>query len=477
MAIARGQFSSRLGFMLAATGSAVGLGNLVAFPVMASRNGGAIFLLIYVLFVALICLPVLLAEIAMGRNTQRGPVGAFSALSGGSRGWRLAGQLAILTPFMIAVFYTVVTVWIVIFLLRTLAGGLDELAAETAFGAMVGSPALFIHFAVLQVAVFGILLGGVKNGIERLSRVLMPLLVVMLLGLVIFVLTLENASAGLRYYLVPDFSQFSGAVLNAALNQAFFSLSLGMGILITYGSYFSRRARIVATGGMVAMADTGVAFLAGLLILPAIFSFNPATNPEELSTSSVGLIFTYLPQIFLSMQTSVGYVGASIAAAVFFALVFFAALTSLVSILEVPIAYMIDEWGYSRRRAVLTQAMLVSAFGVLAAMSFGMSDFLTNFTSYGGGTRSFFDLLADTFSEVILPFVGFLVCIFCAYRWQKGGLAAELAEGHPEFTGSILHRYLDFALRTFVPLVLLFVFINSVSVKYFAVDLTALFTA
>jgi neurotransmitter:Na+ symporter, NSS family len=475
MAIDRGQFSSRLGFILAAAGSAVGLGNLVAFPVMASKNGGAVFLFVYIMFVAFICFPVMLSEIALGRHTQRSPVGAFSRLSDGHSGWRLAGKLAIVTPFMIAVFYTVVTVWIAIFLLRAVSGGLTELAEEASFGTMIGSPTVFIYFVVLQILVFRILLGGVKGGIERLARVLMPLLMVMLLALIAFVLTLDNASAGLRYYLVPDFSQLSGSVVNAALNQAFFSLSLGMGILITYGSYFGREDRIVGSTRMVAIADTSVAFLAGLMILPAIFSFNPATNPEDLSTSSVGLIFTYLPQIFLSMQTVVGYFGASVVASIFFALVFFAALTSLVSILEIPISYMVDEWNYSRRKAVLTQAVLVSSFAVLAAMSFGMSGFLTEFISYGGGQKSFFDLLADTFSEVILPFVGFLVCIFCAYRWKNGGLSAELSVGDSGFIGSALDKYLNFALRTFIPIVLLFVFINSVSVKYFALDLVGLF--
>ncbi|MDP1931271.1 MAG: sodium-dependent transporter [Gammaproteobacteria bacterium] len=474
MAIERGQFSSKLGFILAAAGSAVGLGNLVAFPVMASKNGGAVFLFVYVLFVALICLPVMMAEIAMGRRTQRNPVGAFVALSDGSRGWRMAGNLAILTPFMIAVFYTIVTVWIVIYLLKALTGGLGELALPETFGGMVGSPSVFIYFVVVQILVFAVLLSGVKKGIERQAKILMPTLAVMLVGLIIFVMTLDNASAGIRYYLVPDFSQLDSTVVNAALNQAFFSLSLGMGIMITYGSYFSSSDSIPGSSRLVAIADTGVAFLAGLLILPAIFAFNPATNPEDLSSSSVGLIFTYLPQIFLSMQGAVGMVGASIVAAVFFALVFFAAFTSLVSILEIPISYMIDEWSFSRTRAVLTQAALVSFFAIFAAMSFGMSPFLTDFIPYGGGPKSFFDLLADTFSEVILPFVGFLACTLCAYRWRNGGLSSELVVGDDSYAGSLAEKYINFSLRTFIPVVLLFVFLNSLSQKYFAFDLLSL---
>jgi len=474
MSVERGQFSSKLGFILAAAGSAVGLGNLVAFPVMASKNGGAIFLFVYILFVALICLPVMMAEIAMGRSTQRSPVGAFDAVTGGSKGWRRLGGLAIITPFMVGVFYTVVTIWVLIYLLRAITGSLDALAQPETFGVVIDSPSVFTYFIAVQLLVFGVLLSGVRKGIERQARVLMPTLAVMLVGLIIFVLTLDGAGAGLRYYLVPDFSRFDSTVVNAALNQAFFSLSLGMGIMITYGSYFSEKDSIVGSGRLVAVADTSVAFMAGLLILPAIFVFNPATNPDDLSSSSVGLIFTYLPQIFLSMQSSVGYFGASVVATVFFALVFFAAFTSLVSIVEIPISYMIDEWKFTRKKAVIIQAGLVSFFAIFAAMSFGMSDFLTDFIRYGGGSKSFFDLVADTFSEVILPLVGFFVCIACAYRWRGNGLSKELAKGNENFIGSWGEKYLNFALRTFVPVVLLFVFLNSVSQKYFAFDLLSL---
>lgn len=474
MAIERGHFSSKLGFILAAAGSAVGLGNLVAFPVMASKNGGAVFLFAYIVFVALICLPVMMAEIAMGRASQRNPVGAFTLLSGGSSAWRWAGKLAIITPFMIAVFYTIVTVWLIIYFLQAATGDLEMLAQPNTFGEIIGSPSIFTYFIGLQVLVFAVLISGVKKGIERQAKVLMPTLAIMLLGLIIFVMTLDGASAGVRYYLVPDFSQFDSTVINAALNQAFFSLSLGMGIMITYGSYFSETDSIPGSTRLVALADTSVAFFAGLLILPAIFAFNPATNPDDLSSSSVGLIFTYLPQIFLSMQGAVGYVGASIVASVFFALVFFAAVTSLVSILEIPISYMIDEWEIPRTKAVLIQAALVSFFALFAAMSFGMSDFLTDFIPYGGGNKSFFDLIADTFSEVILPFVGFLACILCAYRWRNGGLSAELNRGDEHYSGTWMERYVNFSLRTFIPVVLMFVFLNSVAQKYFAFDLLSL---
>ena len=464
----RGQFSSKLGFILAAAGSAVGLGNLVAFPVMASKNGGAAFLVIYLFFVAFICYPVMMAEIAMGRRTTRNPVGAFSDISGGDRKWRLAGMLAILTPFMIAVFYTVITVWLVVYIKEILIGNLGFLAEATSFSEVVARPTLFIYLAVLLALIFFILLGGVKGGIERLARVLMPTLAVMLVLLTTFVLTLDNAGVGVRYYLVPDFSRLNLATVNGALSQAFFSLSLGMGILITYGSYFSRHDNIPGSARMVAMADTSIAFFAGLLILPAIFAFDPNTNTDDLSTSSVGLIFSFLPQIFLSMQGAVGYTGASIVAVVFFTLVFFAALTSLVSIIEIPIACWIDELCIPRRKAVAMQAVLLTIFAVPATMSLGLSEFFTNFTSYGGLTKSFFDLVSDVFYETILPFVGFTVCLFCAYRWKVSGLKEELVIGDPGYEGSLLEKYINFSLGTLIPAVLLIVFISTVSQIYFA---------
>ena len=462
MAESRGQFSSKLGFILAAAGSAVGLGNIVAFPVMASKNGGAAFLIIYLLFIAFICYPVMLAEISMGRHTNRNPVGAFSDLSEGHPGWRLAGILAILTPFMIAVFYTVITVWLVVYVKEIAFGRLDLLSNESTFGEVVARPSLFGYLLGLLGLIFTILLGGVKGGIERLARVLMPTLAVMLVALTLFVLTLDNAVAGIRYYLVPDFSRMDLSVINGALSQAFFSLSLGMGILITYGSYFSQQDSISQSTRMVAVADTSIAFFAGLLILPAIFAFDPNTNTDDLSTSSVGLIFSFLPQIFLSMQSAVGYFGASVVAISFFSLVFFAALTSLVSIIEIPISCWIDELKLTRRKAVLLQAVLLSIFSIPAIMSLGISDYFTNFTSYGGVTKSFFDLVSDVFYETILPLVGFTVCIFCVYRWRLAGLSSELSKGDPDYVGSRLEKYINFSLGTFIPFVLLLVFISTV---------------
>ena len=324
MSAPREEFGSRIGFILAAAGSAVGIGNMVGFPVAATKNGGAAFLLIYALFVFFICLPVMLAEMAAGRRSRKDPLGMYKSLAPGERHWKLAGWLSIITPFMIAVFYMVITVWIFGYLYFSLTGDLAQLADPQFFGSFVNQHTVFIFMAVVSVVVFLILLGGVKEGIEKAAKILMPALFFMLIGMVIFVLTFKiTPLLGVEYYLVPDFEKIDASVVSAALSQAFFSLSLGMGIMITYGSYLSNRNGIPGSAKMVAACDTGVAFIAGLMILPAIFSFNPNTNTAELSDSSLCMIFSFLPKIFLALQSTIGYTGASIVASVFFLLVCF----------------------------------------------------------------------------------------------------------------------------------------------------------
>ncbi|MBN4076011.1 sodium-dependent transporter, partial [Gammaproteobacteria bacterium AH-315-E17] len=316
-----------------------------------------------------------------------------------------------------------------------------------------------------------ILAGGVKGGIEKAAKILMPTLMLMLIALVLFVLTLDNAVAGLRYYLIPDFSKIDSTVLRSALNHAFFSLSLGMGILITYGSYFNREEKIVSATRLVAVMDTSVAFIAGLLILPAIFAMNPDVDVQTLSESSVSLIFSYLPQLFLEMETLLGYFGASFVATFFFVLVFFAAMTSLVSISEIPIAWMVDEKNYSRRKAIAIMAIVAGVFIALASMSLGMVDGLSSMVTYGGKNKSFFDVIYDLFYDTVLPFIGFLVCIFCSYRWKRSDFINEIGKGDESFSSSLLASYVTLSLGTFIPLILLLVFANNVAQIYFGFNL------
>ncbi|GAB58613.1 sodium-dependent transporter [Rheinheimera nanhaiensis] len=472
----REQFSSSLGFVLAAAGSAVGIGNLVAFPVMASKNGGAAFLIMYAFFVFFICLPVMLAEMSLGRHTRQNPLGAYTEI-GQNRAWRTVGWLSVLTPFMIGVFYLVITVWIFGYLAKSVMGQLTELAAPDSFGSFINSNELFIYMAIVIGLTFAILQGGVKQGIEKAARVLMPMLFIMLIALVIYVFTLDNAMLGVKFFLVPEFDKLTGKVLNGALAQAFFSLSLAMGILITYGSYIQKNNDIVHAGKMVAALSLLVAACSGLLILPAVFSFNPDIQLSELSESSIGMIFMFLPKIFLALQADIGYFGASFVASFFFLLVFFAALTSLVSIIEVPVASLMDGKGVSRRKALYTLGAVMITLAVVCALSFGRVELFSSLTSYGLNAegqpivKSFFDLVYDIFYETILPLNGLLLCLFVIYRWKKHNFDAEISQGNATFAGSLLQKYVNFSLGTFIPFILAVIFVNTVSTIFFGKNL------
>jgi len=471
MSASREQFSSRIGFILAAAGSAVGIGNLVGFPVNAAKNGGGAFLLMYALFVFFICLPVMIAEMGIGRKTQKEPVGAYKSLSNGSRGWGVAGILGVLTPFMIAVFYMVITVWIFGYIALILSGNLDQLATSDYFTGFVKSEYLFAALLAVAAIVYFILVAGVKDGIEKAAKILMPTLFFMLVLMVIYVLTLENAMAGVKFFLIPDISKLTPSIINSALSQAFFSLSLGMGILITYGSYIDNKTDIVGSAKFVAITDTAVAFTAGLMILPAIFSFDPNIDPEQLSNSGVALIFTFLPKIFLALQVSIGYLGASALAVCFFLLVFFAAITSLVSIIEVPVSYLVTEKKHNRKKALSLLLMTAGILTVFALVSYGMVDFFSNFMNYAGQNKPFFDVVVDVFYDTILPLNGFLLCVFVSYRWKKNNLSDELAIGNDNYKGSWVEKYVNFSLGTFIPVIVLGIFLNTVAQKFFAYSL------
>ena len=467
----REQFGSRIGFILAAAGSAVGIGNLVGFPVNAAKNGGAAFLFIYAIFVFMVCLPVMMAELSAGRQSRKNPLGAYRHFLPDNKLWQIGGWLSLITPYMIAVFYAVITLWVLGYLVGIVTGDLALLADSNHFGTFINGNAVFIYLVFVAILVGAILVSGVKEGIEKGAKIMMPTLFLMLVGLVIFVLFQDNAMAGVRFYLVPDFSKITPEVVNSAMGQAFFSLSLGMGILITYGSYMEQSNHIPESSKLVAITDTGVAFTAGLLILPAIFSINPDVNTEELSSSSVSLIFTFLPKIFLAMQASIGYVGASIVAGTFFLLVFFAALTSLVSIIEVPVSGVMDEMGFTRKKALTVLGVTMTLFALACALSFGRVDALTNMLTYGGASKSLFDLVIDIFYDTILPLNGFIICMFVALKWNRADFEKELNGDSDEFTKSWFGRYVNFSLRTFIPVILLLIFVNTVLTKFFSTGL------
>jgi NSS family neurotransmitter:Na+ symporter len=362
-------------------------------------------------------------------------------------------------------------VWIFGYLSQTAVGNLDKLANPGHFDEFINSYTVFGYMALVVVIVNLILVGGVKDGIEKAAKFLMPALFVMLIILVGYVLTLDNAMAGVKYYIIPDFSKMNASVLNGALSQAFFSLSLGMGILITYASYISKKDDIVGSAKMVAITDSLVAFVAGLMVLPAIFSFDPNTDPTKLSDSSVSMIFVYLPKILLALQHDIGYFGASAVAFIFFLLVFFAAITSLVSIVEVPTATLSDRKGISRKKALGILTLSTGVLTIMCIMSFGMIDSLTTFTSYGSGNKSFFDIVYDVFYDTILPLNGLMVCLFVMYKWKKVRLSEELRQGSPNYANSFMEKYVNFSLQTFIPAILLLIFVNTVATKFFNISI------
>ena len=457
------QFSSKIGFVLAAAGSAVGIGNLVGFPVAAAKNGGGAFLLLYIFFIVAICLPLILAELSLGRATGKSPLGAFRQASNGHRGWMFAGALSLITPFMIAVFYSVLTVWLLGYFILVVLGQLEQLSTPEYFGAFITSPWIFACLLSVIGMVVLVLKGGVRDGIEKAARLLMPMLFLMLIGLALFVLTLPNAMAGLKFYFTPDLDRITWNVVNGALSQAFFSLSLGMGILITYGSYLRKQDNLVQSAKMLAVTDTGVALVAGLMTLPAIFAIYPSTNPSELSDSSVGLIFSFFPNIFMAMVPKFGFLAASLIAAAFFLLAFVAAITSLVSIIEVPVAALKAEGKQSRNKALSWVITAILLGAVLCALSFGQVKWLSEFAFYSGSNKSFFDVLVDVFYDTILPFNGLLICLLVVWQWKRHNMAAEMASSGQ---AGWLERYTYFALAFWIPIILATVFIITVINKF-----------
>jgi NSS family neurotransmitter:Na+ symporter len=431
----RGMWSGRLGFILATAGSAVGLGNIWGFPIRVGQGGGAAFVLIYLACIFLICVPIQIAEFAIGRRAQRAPVGAFRAISPSTRWW-LVGALGTITGVGILSFYVVVAGWTLAYIWFAAADsvGSSPEAIGGFFRSFAANAPLNVFLTLVTLAMTaGIILGGVRGGIERASRTLMPLLFGLLVLLAIRAVTLPGAADGLAYYLRPDFSSLANMqVFNAALGQAFFSLSLGMGTLITYGSYLSKRESIGASALWIATIDTTIALLAGFVIFPAGFSI-AGFDPQ---TSGPSLIFEVLPRLFATLP------GGQLFGGAFFLLLFMAAITSAISLLEVPVAHLIDQHRWPRRRAVLT---VTAATGVLALPSALGNGAVAFFTELPGLGVDFLTLMVTVWQNFSLPIGGLLTAIFVGYIWRvEGALSELLAEHawfpHPRLWGAVI-RY------------------------------------
>ncbi|MEE8162294.1 MAG: sodium-dependent transporter [Acidobacteriota bacterium] len=420
----RGHWGSKVGFILAASGSAIGLGNIWRFPTMTGQNGGAAFVLIYLGCVLLIGVPVMIAELSIGRRTGSDPVGAFKALAP-KTWWKAVGALGVLTGFMILSAYSVVAGWTLEYIWILLSGQFSGVDAETIgsiFNEFIadGPSVILCHFLFMATTIW-IVSGGIEGGIEKATKILMPVMVVLLLLLVLRSVTLPGAQAGLSFYLKPDFSKVDLSVVRSALAHAFFTLSLGMGAMITYGSYISRSDNLVSSAIYVSLADTLIAFLAGFAIFPALFSV-PGLSPDE----GTGLIFLVLPNIFNAIPLG------QLFGTAFFFLLAIAALTSTISLLEVVVAYFIDQRGWPRKSAALLVGSSAFLVGIPSALSNGSVSFLAGFM----------DGVFHYFIEVALPVGALLICTFASWKWGVHRALEEIRSGYPSFPLAKLWSFL-----------------------------------
>ncbi len=454
--MARDHFATRLGFVLAAAGSAVGLGNIWKFPFMAGQNGGGAFLVLYLGFVLTIGLSVMLAEFTVGRAAQRNPVGAFRQLGGGV--WPVAGFMGVAAGFVILSFYSVVGGWTIAYAIKALTGGLsasDPQVLGAAFGAFISEPVGVIGFhALFMVLTVWIVLGGIQGGIERAARVLMPLLAILVVILAVRAVTLPGADKGLQFFLAPDWSKVTWDTVNAALGQAFFSLSLGMGAMLTYASYLQRSADLPKTAVQVTLMDTGFAVIAGLMVLPAVFAFGFDAG------AGPGLTFITLPAVFAQMPAG------TVFAFLFFALLAIAALTSAVSILEPVVAYLIDERGIGRRTATLGMGAVIWLLGLPSALSLGpwkdvtIAKVLSLGPDWAEVNLVHKDILGAMdylASNIMLPAGGVIIALFVGWAVSERAVREASAEGGGAFP---LAGLWIFICRFVAPAAVLWVLIN-----------------
>ncbi len=436
----REHWASRAGFIMAAAGSAVGLGNVWKFPYMAGENGGGAFVIVYLPIVFTIGISILLAELVIGRAAQKDPVGAFRVLGG--RAWPAVGFMGILAAFLILSFYGVVAGWTVAFAVKMATGAFTAPGADPAliFGAFIGAPVPpLLYAAAFMAASVAVVLGGIGHGIERANLVLMPLLFVILVALVARAVTLPGAMDGLMFFVRPDFSKLTGGTVVAALGQAFFSLSVGLGAMITYGSYLDRKQNIGRSASSVVGLDTLAAILAGLVVFPAVFAVgvDPGAGP--------GLAFVTLPSVFAQMP------GGQVFGTLFFVLLAIAALTSAVSLLEPVVAFFMDQYGFRRPRIALASGAAAFVVGIPSSLSMGI---WADATLFGKG---FLDLIAFVTSSVMLPVGGLLIALFVG--WVMGPRAIAELRGDAD-TAPVLARAWLLILRFVAPAAIAWILIN-----------------
>ena len=443
----KAQFASKIGMIAATVGSAVGLGNIWRFPAEVQANGGAAFLFVYILCVLILGIPVMLSEFSLGRAGHSDAVGAFRRLGAG-RPWYVVGGLAILASYLILCFYMVVSGWTLEYLIQSISGGLFETVdGETAASHYAMKMEQFITEPIapllntyLMICInICVLLAGVRKGIERMSNIMMPLLFCILLIFIIVSLSLPKAAEGLRYFLSPDFSVINGKVIINALGQAFFSLSLGMGILVTYSSYFPKNANLTRTAVSVSLLDLLVAMMMGFIIFPAVMSFN--LTGEGLRGAT--LVFVTLPEVFEQMAMTQFW------AILFFLLLTVAALTSTISIAEVSVAFISDRFNIKRWKACLIVLLPLFILSAVCSLSLGPLNYI-RIVGY-----DIFDFLDNMATNIMLPIVSILLCVYVGWFAPKGMLENQLTNNG--LMKSRLYKPVLFIIRFIAPLLIAFV--------------------
>ena len=411
----RSTFQGKLGFVLAAAGSAVGLGNLWRFPYLAAKYGGGMFLLVYIVLAITFGFVLMVTEIAIGRKTQLSPMKAFGALN---KEWGWLGKIATLVPVLIFPYYCLIGGWVTKYTFVMATGKVAEAAQDSYFGGYISNTTdPLIWFLIFILATTLVIVFGVNRGIEKLSRILMPALVLITVGLSIYVITRPGAGAGVKYYLLPNIKDLSIKTFLAALGQLFYSMSLAMGIMITYGSYFSKEEHIEKATRQIEIFDTAIAFLAGLMIIPSVFVFSGGDSAALGKGPS--LMFVTLPKVFNSLP------GGGIIGALFFFLVLFAAITSSVSIMEAIVSGLIDSFKIGRGKATAIVAVYGIVLGTVCSLGFGIWDGVTIF---GFSILDFLDFVSNS---VLLPLVGMLTCVMVGFVIKPDAIISEVELNGP----------------------------------------------
>ena len=450
----RGGFTSRVGFVLSAAGSAVGLGNLWRFPYLAAKYGGGIFLLVYLILAVTFGFALMITEVAIGRKTKQSCIGAFRSLN---RKFSFLGWMAAIIPVIIAPYYCVIGGWVLKYFVDFLTGQGTAAAGDTYFkdfisvssSGLIGNPMFWFGIYIVLNAL--VVLFGVQKGVEKASRILMPMLVVLIVVVTVYSLTLPGALEGVRFYLLPDLSRFSPMTVLGAVGQMFYSMSLAMGIMITYGSYMSSEDDLERSVSQIEIFDTGIAFLAGLLIVPAVVAFSGGDTTLVQQSAGSGLMFGVLPKVFDSMPFG-GAVGA-----VFFMLVLFAALTSSISLLETIVSLVEDNLHWQRRKATIVVSVGLLILGIPSCLGYGPLSFVS---LMGMAFLDFFDFISNS---VLMPIVALLTCVLVGHIVGTDVVSSEVKMNGHVFKREKLFKVM---IRWVAPILLLVVLISSVADKF-----------